>query len=292
MPFRAGLVLRALNESAVRSICGEVLYNSGLQDYMQGKVSERKFSKNSLSGKVEGKSKLTTLDKGKRKQFVFAVIVTLERSSSKKFRTYGDCQCSVSREEGALCQHIASLLIAWVRYPRDFKESDSTKFDFEAAKRRVMSSLDKLVDAIEKGSSSTDDLEILQETYAKLKLWAANVREFRNDNCNLRAGETVDRHAGREFSSTINYVSLAIMSAIENKYEIESAIQLYNNATASTFGRLLEMFAQGPGVGKSVTSAMSGSSIDDKESVKSNTTEVQPHTSRTWDRLVEEFASH
>lgn len=42
---RAGAVLRSLNEYKVRSMCGEAIYSVGLQNYMQGRVSDKRFLK-------------------------------------------------------------------------------------------------------------------------------------------------------------------------------------------------------------------------------------------------------
>ncbi len=49
----AGMVLHSLTEFNVRSMCGEAVYGAGLQNYTQGRVSDMKFSKNTLSGKLD-----------------------------------------------------------------------------------------------------------------------------------------------------------------------------------------------------------------------------------------------
>jgi hypothetical protein len=265
----AGTVLHSLTELNVRSICGEAVYGAGLQNYTQGRVSEMKFSKNTLSGKLDesGRKWLSSRDP----QF-FEPTITLERSP-KRPRISGGCACSLA-SEGSLCTHMAALMIAWVRKPQDFVEADDAqtkKSEFEGARQRVVGSLNEVVGCIEKGSSRSSDLRVLQKTYSKLRLWADDIREAK--------GGTVQpdrRQLIHEFSETLNSVSFALMSAIESKYEV-GATDLYNRATASTFAKMLEMFVEGRDRRKPAASISMGG-------------KRKASTKRSWDSLVESFA--
>jgi len=279
----AGLYLRALNEYNIRNICGELLYGAGLQDYLHERVLQMKFSKNSLYGKIDDGERNLHSKESRKQSFVEASVTVDMNSNGTKYHTYGDCTCALSRDESSLCSHVAALLVAWVRRSQDFEET--VKFDFNDAKRCTMDSLDKLVDSIEKSSSgSKDDMEVLGRTYEKLRLWAAEIVDAKN-----RIDLTVDKNrsqvAVREFSWTINSVSLAIMLAIENKYGIRAATELYNRTTVSNFGRVLEIFVQSPHLGKA-----SAPSIPKKSSEGQGATLKSTVTTRSWDSLVESFA--
>ena len=290
---RAGLILRALNEYHVRNICGQLLYGAGVQDYFYGRVSQMKFSKDSLSGKIDnGGEKL--LSKGGQKQqlSICEASIMLETSSKgTRYRTHGDCSCPLSREDGSLCSHVTALMIAWVRRPQDFEES--LRFDFEDAKRRSIDSLNKLVSSIEEGGSRfKEDIEMLQRTYTKLGLWSGKIAEAKNNSINLSTSNRNYQLTIREFSRTINYVSFAIMFAIGNKYKIGDYAELYNKATVSTFGKVLDAFVQILRLGKSVAAPTVArpSPKEKKQHELPKSAAVQTQTARSWDELVEDFA--
>jgi hypothetical protein len=285
----AGLVLRSLTEFNVRSMCGEVVYGAGLQNYTQGRVSDKKFSKNTLSGKLNegGRKWLSSRDP----QF-FEPTITLERNS-KRPHICGGCACSLAGE-GSLCTHMAALMVAWVRKPQDFAEvgeDQMRKSKFEDARQRVVDSLRELIGCIEKSSSRIDDLRVLQKTYSKLKLWADDVKEVNDGGLTIHAEEPDKdlRLFIREFSETLNCVSFALMSTIERKYKVGTT-DLYNMTTVSTFARMLELFVESEGHRKLVDSILvRGTSGRKKETLTSPAT-VSSHTARSWDSLVENFS--
>lgn len=286
---QAGLILRSLNEIDVRKICGAVVYGAGEQHYLRGRVGKRKFSKNSLSCKLvqDSGTKLPSTVK-QRKQpepTYFEASIALEGNLEKKrFRSYGDCSCPLSREEGSLCEHIAALMIAWIRNPQDFEESKNGKLDFEISKRRVMNSLNDIVGCIEEGGSGIDDdRELLQRTYRKLRLWASEITDERiSQPPDLSSGQAI-----RDFMWAINYVSLAIIFAIGNKYNIPNAIAIYNKNTVSTFGRITETFVQSVDSGKRATPA---AVIEKRQKGKLQTSAKSlSKTARSWDAILEDF---
>ena len=285
---RAGLILRTLNEYNVRNICGEMIYGAGLQDYLHERVSQMEFSKNSLFGKLRRNGILSA---GPKQQSYFEASVTLESNSKKtRYRTYGDCTCTLSMEEGSLCSHIAALMVAWARKPQDFEEN--VKSDFERARRLAIDSLEKLVSSIEESSSGfKDDLEMLQKTYTKLRHWASEIGDATNQSNILITSSKNSRLAIREFSSMINYMSFVIIFAIENKYNTGASTQLYNKTTVSTFGKVLEAFVQSPRLGKSIiTPTIEKSSNKKRQSAIIKSKSIQSQTTRSWDKLVEDFA--
>ena len=281
---RAGIVLRTLNEYNVRNMSGALLYGAGLQDYLYGRVSQMKFSKNSLYGKIGKNENLTSTSRSKS-SFVDAAITLDTNSKRTKYRTYGDCSCDLSRDEGSLCSHIVALMIAWIRKSQDFEES--VKFEFDDAKRRTMESLDKLVSSIEEDDSGfKDDLEMIQLTYAKLKLWATGIvdaKAYVDESTKSKHSQLVLR----EFSWTINCVSLAIMMAIQNKYRIVPSIELYNNTTVSNFGKFLEALFQSAPLG---TPSSTPAKSSKRQKVKSKSAANHSQTARSWDSLVESYA--
>jgi hypothetical protein len=253
-----GSVLRTLNELTVRKLCGEVIYGAGLQSYLQGRVSEKRFSSDTLSGKLDESGRKWLA--GEEKQF-FEPTITLERNKgSKKIHTYGYCGCNLATE-GSLCPHMAALMVAWVRKYEEFEERVSEK-DFESAQDRVDDSVRELANLVEKGGSSRyADQEVLQRTYSRLKLWTAGARAARKNG---------NQALIRDFSQTINYVSLALISAVESKYRVE-ATDLYNKNTVSTLGIVLDSLAK---------------NVHQK---KQREKKSRPRTSRSWDKLLDDF---
>ncbi len=162
---RAGLVLRALSEYDVRNICGQSVIRCRTPRLFTGENLTNEVFKE-LSLREIGESERNLPSTGRNKQSFEASITLGMNSNRTRYRTSGDCSCALSREEGSLCSHVASLMIAWVRKSQDFEES--VKFDFDDARRRSMDSLDKLVISIEDGDSGfKDDIEMLQRTYTK-----------------------------------------------------------------------------------------------------------------------------
>jgi hypothetical protein len=255
----AGIVLHSLTEFNVRRMCGEAVYGAGLQNYTQGRVSEEKFSKNTLSGKLDerGRKWLSSNDPQ-----CFEPTITLERNS-KRPRISGSCACSLA-SEGSLCTHMAALMVAWVRKPQEFVEAEdeTRKSEFDEARQRVVDSLKELICCVEKVSSRTDDLLLLQKTYSKLRLWTDDVKEERPDKLIC------------EFSETLNSVSFALMFAIESKYRVR-ATNLYNTTTVSTFARVFELFVESEKKPVLVRRKKSGRPTS--------------HTARSWDSLIENF---
>ena len=225
-----GTILRDLDEYEIRKLCGEAIYGAGQQDYLLGRVSEKRFSNDRLSGKVDesGRKWLSGSDAP-----FFEPTITLERkNNSKKIHAYGYCACSFAKE-GSLCPHIAALMVAWVRKREEFEERVNEK-DIEKARTRVIDSAKELSDLVTKEGTGSTDLEVLRKTYSKLRIWTDEVKEAdsRNEKASLR-----------DFSSIINCISLSLMSAIETKYEIK-AVDLYNRNTVSTFGKVLNLLAE------------------------------------------------
>lgn len=258
----SGNVLRTLSEFKIRKICGEVLYRAGVQSYAE--ISEKKFARDTLSGKIDAR------DRNKIQSY--QLNITLERKDSRsKIHTFGECQCALAKE-GNLCPHIAALMISWVKKPQEFQEDLLyLKSDFAKARKNVLDSLEELLDSIE-NSSSAQVLDSLQDTYSRIRSCGNNIREVNRDLARSKFFDPI-----REFSGTINYVSLAIVSAIECKYPKIKAIDVYNKATLTTFGKVLELFVEN-------TEHESKSTPVKKDRKTSNTT-----TTRSWDVLVESF---
>ena len=236
----AGMVLHSLTEFNVRSMCGEAVYGAGLQNYTQGRVSDMKFSKNTLSGKLDesGRKWLSSNDP----QY-FEPMITLERNS-KRPRISGGCACSLA-SEGSLCTHMAALMIAWVRKPQDFVEAVAGQgnrssrwpgsalwahsMKWSAASKRVVRGTTICGYFRKRTQSSGSGRTMSEEANTALTLGAKPDEDL--------------RPLIREFSETLNSVSFALMSAIESKYTV-GATNLYNTATVSTFARVLELFVE------------------------------------------------
>lgn len=307
---RAGHILSSLTDHMVRNMCGEQVYSSGLTYYMAGRMSDRRFSDNTISAKVNAKKK-GLFSRGPE---ILEPTLTFERSKKnsdgQRISIYGRCGCSQSHD---LCPHAAALMIAWVRKPRAFEENEeedkeekkegtNNKLLFDRERERVMRSLKEVVNSIQQTASSrSDDLEVLQKVYSKLRLWTSHVKEaeghhdggnltlpgVENDSPHPKSGVFIS-----EFSATINSVSFAIMSAIERKYPGVGATDLYNGATVSTFARVLESFVENASYGV-------GRKEKQEESVAEETssTLVTPPmakggktASRSWDGLIDELA--
>ncbi len=258
-----GNVLRSLDEIKIRKICGEVIYRAGLQGFPR--VSEKKFAENTLLGKIDAR--------GKNGIQLFQPSISLERKNSSKIHTYGECQCTLAAE-GSLCPHIAALMIAWVRKPKEFEEDlESLKSKFEKTRQRVMVSLEELLHSVET-SSSNEALDLLQKIYSNIRRWGNEIKDA-GDRETSR--ELENYNPLREFSATINRISLAIIFAIDHKYKL-NAIEIYNRATLTTLGKVLELFVE-------------NTRYDNKSSQTKNERKVpRQKTGRSWDMLIENFA--
>lgn len=264
----SGNVLRTLGEFRVRKICTEIIYRAGLQS--SAELSEKKFADNTLLGKMD--LRVTQL---------FHPSITLEREDSrKKIRTYGECQCALGTE-GYLCPHMAALMIAWVRQPNDFEEDVAyLRSKFEKAKQNVIDSLKELLGFIE-NISSADDLLLLQKIYSEISDWRQAINEARSrGGVHTREVETFELI--RELSGTINYISLAIISTIDRKYPKLQAIEIYNKATLTTFGRVLESFVE--------NCRYTNKSSESPPTSKKERKVSKQKTGRSWDILIENFA--
>jgi hypothetical protein len=274
--FIAGSVLRGLKESKIKKTCGEVIYRAGVQEYMLGRVLEEKFADNTLLGRVGGKKSTSDADI----QY-FQPSITLERNA-RTIHTYGECQCTIARE-GTICPHMAALMIAWVREPRKFAEDFGyRRTRFEKARQNLMSSLEELLVSLEM-SSRAEVFALLQKTFSKLRRWGDGVKDVKRQDVELNT------HFDplREFSGTINYISLAIMATIERKYAVQ-AIDIYNRASLTTFGRVLELFVE--------STRYSGKSADslarkERKKMPHNVVAAGEKTARSWDVLIENFAN-
>lgn len=236
-----------------------MLYRTGIQEYV--KVFEKKFANNSLSGRVDAEGK----DHGK----VFRPNISFEKNSGK-IHTFGDCQCALG-SQGNFCPHIAALMIAWVRRSEEFEEDPKhLRSDFEAARQKVENSLKEILLLLE-NSSSTESLDLLQKTYSNVKLWSEAFREISNKN-RIRTREF---DPIREFSETINHISLAILSTIERRHDIPT-IDVYNKATLTSVGKVLELFVE--------------NTRYDNKSLAVKKRKVSRKTTRSWDVLVENFS--
>ena len=282
-PFSsAGIVLRSLTEYNVRSICGDAVYGAGLQDYTQRRVSDMRFWRNTLSGKVDQSGKKWLTSSGS--QF-FEPTITIERNAKSPLIS-GGCPCSIA-SDGSLCPHIAALMIAWVRKPHEFSESldDEAKLsECDEARQRVADSLSELTKGIVGGTSKAEDLRVLQKTYSKLRLWAADVMEINDSSLTVHAGQSKDLVL--KFSETLNSISFALMSAIDSKYGL-GAVDLYNKSIVSTFGKSLDLLVESTGQRKPA--------VSEKGKVKKRRASTNPkissHVTRSWDDLIENFAS-
>ncbi len=275
----SGNVLRTLNESKVRRICGEVIYRAGLQDYTLGRVSEEKFADNTLLGKVHTKGNKS---RGLNESQYFQPSITLEKNT-KAIRIFGECECTLARE-GTLCPHMAALLITWAREPRKFKEDvEYLRSRLEKARQGAVSSLEELLSFVENSSTSKAEVfSLLQETYSKIRSWREGVKEVNRDR-----GAHFDPL--REFSCTINYASLAIMSALERKYSLRT-LDIYNSATLATFGRVLALFAESTGDRDKSPAAPTSCAKKLGKKSDNGVSSSSQKTTRSWDILIENFA--
>ena len=271
----SGNVLRSLNEFKIRKTCGEVMFRAGMQIFTRHGVSDRKFAENTLSGRIEAGAKES---KSEGIPF-FRSSVTLERKNSRTVRTYGECQC-VFVNEGNLCPHLAALMIAWIREPREFREDpDYLIFRFEKAKQEVRVSLEELLNSLKEGTGAYV-LDLLQKTYSKIKYWGNAISDKSNDDYNFEK----NFDPIREFSRIVNDVSLMMMSAIGRKYDLQT-LDVYNSGTVTTFGKMLDLFVE-----KSrYNGKLEISRAEKKERKLSMRINDSKGTTRSWDLLVENF---
>jgi hypothetical protein len=314
----AGGALRNLTDSMVRSMCGEQVYASGLVYYMEGRISERSFSNNTISAKMNARSKKKGPFSGGGPEF-FEPSLTFGWAKGRRISVFGKCGCSWS-QDGILCPHSAALMIAWVRKPRAFDEAElpqqlqqkhesggetpAASLLFDKTKKHVMRSLEELVDCIQNGSSRTDDLEVLEKMYSKIRLWTNQVREVRDNgapvpfpaihNTNPQSG--AGNALIRQFSETINSVSFAVICAIENKYPKVNAMDLYNSTTTSTFAKVLESFVESSSYHSKSTEDSFDDGTEKQEDGKSreillSPAATVPRAARSWDSLLDELAT-
>ena len=302
----AGESLSKLTELTIRSMCGAAVYSSGLGYYTEGRISESHFSNDTISARLAARRSEM---QASGTEF-FEPRLTLERAKNREgIKVFGECGCSWSKE-GILCPHAAALMIAWVKNPEAFEPlavpDDKLNVVVQFAKRReeVMSSLTELTNYVENGDSSPrEDLEMLQSTYSMVSLWLKQVEDvdakslssLPKNNTGSRSSSTCSlKH---EFSAVTNYVSLAVMTAIESKYPKIKASELYHASIMSTLGKVLETFVESVSEDRTVDSRTKvkvrrqTKRVDKgkKVAIRSNTKETK--TARSWDSLIEEFTS-
>jgi hypothetical protein len=259
----SGNVLRNLTEFKIRKICGEVVYRAAMQGY--SKISEKKFADNTLSGIMDARGK------DPREIQFFRPEITLEGKNSRKIRAYGKCECKLGIE-GNLCPHMAALMIAWARGPREFDEDpEYMKSKFEKGKHEVMSSLEELLILFE-NSSRAEDFDLLQKIYSRMEHWTNAVGESNRSSWLVKNFDP-----RREFSGTINYLLLSIVSEMERKYPKLEAIETYNRATLTTLGKVLELFVE-------------NTRYERKSPLSNKERKTLGETARSWDQLIENFA--
>ena len=274
----AGNALRSLNEYKIRRACGEVIYRVGLQVYSQNRVSEKTCGDNSLFGRMDvGRN-----SSGPGGIKPIQPSVTLETKNSRSIRMFGDCQCAQA-SEGCICPHMAALMIAWVREPQAFKEDFGyLRSKFEKAKQNVGISLEELLDFIETGTSG-ETLGLLEKTYSKIRQWGDVIKEVNGDDRVLRASAKIFDPL-RELSGTINYVSLAIISAIGDRYKLRT-LDVYNKSTLTSLGKVLELFVENT---RYESKSFAPPSVKRRKALRNKKGFQQ--TARTWDLLLENFA--
>lgn len=308
---KPGSLISQLSELTVREICGKAVYSSGLAYFLEGRISQQRFWENSISAKLNPRKKETHESASE----VFEPRLTFERSKGKeKIAVYGDCGCSWSKDR-ILCPHAAALMIAWARNPEIFEPhaaESSTEIStlFEREREHVRQSLEQVAKCIQGGGTSTnDDLEVLQKLHAKIRLWTEAAREAYDEVLSVTSSASgytkpADLSSSKssfsrqvmllEFSSTVNHVSLGIMHAFESKYPRIQAVDLYNRTTLSTFAKVLEEFAERLGSRKSprVTKKVKKGKAQ-KAAGKSRTANMvaKREATRSWDALIEKFAS-
>jgi len=286
----SGNILRVLNESKIRKICGEVIYRAGMEVYNLGNsVSEKKFAENSLSGRIGVRGKKSTSNLSEISQFQSIITLETGGNSKKAIRTYGECNCTLAGE-GTICPHMAALLIAWVRVPKEFKEDlKHLRSKFEKERQNVNDALKALLEFLQNGTDA-ETFDVLQKTYARLRGWRDSLREISSLRGNREYNSRFDPVC--ELSETINHVSLAILSTVGHKYKVR-AIDIYNEATLSTFGKVLELFVENTSyVGKSSLDSSSSPEKREKKMVSgpTNSSSSQKTTKRSWDMVIENFA--
>jgi hypothetical protein len=263
-----------------------MIYRAGVEVYTLGNISEQKFAENTLLGRiaVEGGRKKSTRPSDKIQSF--QPIITLERNS-RAIRTYGECQCALA-SEGTICPHMAALMIAWARGSREFKEDNEyLGSKFEKAKQKVRDSLDELVASLQT-MTDAENLELLQRAYAKIRRWKDVVREMNRDTVCVRGGKEDKKFDPiRDLSGTINYVSLGILAGVERRYKLRT-IDMYNEATLTGFGKVLELFVEST---RYDSKSLASSSLPRKQGKVSRTANASSdQTKRSWDLLIENFA--
>jgi len=283
----SGNVLRVLNESQIRKICGEVIYRAGVEVYNLGNsVSQKKFAENSLIGIIGVKGKKSTSNLPEISQFQSIITLEKEGNSKKAIRTYGECNCTLAGE-GTICPHMAALLIAWVRVPKEFKQDpEHLRSKFEKERQNVNGTLEELLEFLQNGTDA-EVFDVLQKTYARLRGWRDTLNEIGSLRGKREYNSKFDPVC--ELGGTINHVSLAILSAVGHKYKVR-AIDIYNDATLTTFGKVLELFVENIYAGKSLNASSPVKREGKMISDPTNSSSSQKTTKRSWDMVIENFA--
>ena len=134
--------------------------------------------------------------------------------------------------------------------------------------------------------TDAENFELLQKVYAKIRRWRDAVREM-NRVQSAEGRGTTKFDPIRELSGIINYVSLAILAAVERRYKL-GTIDIYNEGTLTGFGKVLELFVEGT---RFDSKSLASSSLPRKEGKVSRTANASSdQTKRSWDLLIENFA--
>lgn len=311
--------LSLITENVVRQWSPPRSYLTGLQYFMEGRVSEQRVWRSILSGTVNVHRK-----KGVAARFLpwvdddantsYSVRIEMRGLASPAAVQEGSylhagayCQCAQDGMRDA-CPHLVALLLSWVRNPRSFKQSPEMASPNEGridgqkqlpslvkATARVLDALDEMVSCIASdGSSRADVLEMLQLTYSKMRLASSQLAE--------RWSEISSGHESEPLvvsSFIIDVIASRVLSALDSRYFM-GAVQLKNKAEVDAIGKALQSFAESVGREQHFPepSGVGNERRQEKPPVVSPFLQEtraesrlgEKRVTRSWDKIVEEFS--
>lgn len=317
-------LLESVSERSIKSWVGLDAYRQGLRCFAEDRVTEKRAWQSVLAGRVSEEIKS---DAGDSSGYA-ARIEFKKRKDDTGESSYHHlsawCQCldseARSPKKRSACAHIAAVLISWVRDPSSFKTNLGNEKTAapEEVEHRLLSGLARLTDRVfstleemisfmleEKRCSDAEVLDMLQMMYSNMRAVSSQIGERWKELSPNTDKEEFELILGLSFIT--NVIVSRTLAAIDMKYK-NGVMQIKNIADVDALRKVVENFVEmqprtsrieienGRAITISESSVQGGEkenqigaqiAIKEKNAKKENNSII----SRSWDKIVQEFAT-
>ena len=281
-----------VSERMIKNWVGKTTYSLGLKHFALGLVSERSSERNVIRSNI--------IDENSKSKYASRVEFKQGGEESSYHHLSAWCDClSLLKGNKKACSHITALLLAWAREPLSFEIKplnsiasieDRSRFlsDLSRKTDRVFSALEEMISFIltEKSCREGEVLDMLQMLYSSTKDATNRVANRWNNLSPKAKKEEYEMILGFSFISSV--VISRVLTAIDVKYKI-GAMKWKNQSDVNAIRNIIGRFAKEPNA--LFDSKVALASQETKEKNNMRRTKDGRLVSRSWDKIVAEFAS-